>query len=209
MKKISLAVVLILFFLFSVQTFAAGIYYPIPDEVALKMKQYSWRKECPVPIDELAYLKVPYWGYDGKKHEGELIVHKLVSKEVLNIFKKLYSAKFPIKQMLLTDEYGGNDEASMNEDNSSAFNCRVVGGTQDVLSKHSYGKAIDINPIQNPYVKNHAVEPVGGNEYLLRGKYRKGMILPDDIVVRSFAAYGWKWGGDWKSLKDYQHFEKD
>jgi len=168
----------------------------------------SWKPEAPVRIEELRYIEVTYWGFDDKTHLGELVVHKDVSDEVLEIFKELYETKFPIDKIRLIDEYNADDDSSMDDNNTSSFNFRVVAGT-DKLSKHSYGLAIDINPVQNPYIKGDTVSPQKGKEYVDRSDIRKGMIIKGDTCYNAFINRGWIWGGEWKTMKDYQHFQKD
>jgi hypothetical protein len=165
----------------------------------------SWRPGCPVPLWRLRYLRVSFWGFDGKASLGELVVRKSQAWPVVRAFRKLFRARFPIRRMRLVDEYGADDDASMAANNTSGFNCRrVTGGSS--WSEHAYGRAIDINPIQNPYVRGGTVLPPAGRRYLNRKRWAKGMIHGGDVVVRAFAAIGWEWGGHWRSLKDYQHF---
>jgi hypothetical protein len=140
-----------------------------------------------------------------------MIVHKSVAKEVVAIFNSLYSLKYPIRKMRLVSDYGGSDDKSMSADNTSAFNCRLMTGGKK-WSKHSFGKAIDINPLENPYVKGRRVLPPESKKFAfnrdkLHFKY-KSVITRDSQIVRVFSRYGWRWGGNWKTLKDYQHFEK-
>ncbi len=180
------------------------VHSPVPETVASAMT--SWKPGCPVPVEDLAYLQLSHWGYDGKPHVGEMIVHGKVASEVVEIFEDLYARKFPVEKMRLVEHYGCDDEKSMADNNSSSFNCRMVKGSRTRMSKHSYGLAIDINPLDNPYVKDNQVSPPGGRTD--RTKAAKGMIVEGGPCHRAFDARGWKWGGDWKSLKDYQHFEK-
>jgi len=177
----------------------------------------TWHQGCPVALEDLRYLQLPYWGFDKYIHHGEMIVHKSVAKEVVVIFQRLYKVHYPIEQMRLVSDFNGSDDASMQANNSSAFNCRLMTGSRSKWSKHSYGKAIDLNPIQNPYVAKGAsiVLPKEGRKFI--GVFRnhsqntpqkRAIILKSDPIIQIFNAYGWKWGGSWKSLKDYQHFEK-
>ena len=177
----------------------------------------TWHQGCPVALEELRYLQIPYWGFDKQIHYGEMIVHKSVAAEVVRIFKQLYNEHYPIKQMRLMSDYNGDDDLSMQANNSSAFNCRLMTGSKSKWSKHSYGKAIDINPLQNPYVakSRKIVLPKEGRKYIGRlrnhsknSAANRAIILEDDSIVQIFAHYGWKWGGSWRNLKDYQHFEK-
>jgi hypothetical protein len=181
---------------------------PVPEAVAKRMRQHSWRKGCPVPISDLAYLRLAHYGPDGAVHEGELVVHKSLAAEVLEIFKALFDQRFPIAKMRLIDEYQGDDDKSVADDNTSAFNCRDVAGRPGALSKHSYGRAIDINPVENPMVLGGKISPPSGAKYLDRKKKIPGLLRQGDPAVREFTRRGWTWGGAWKDLKDYQHFVK-
>ena len=173
--------------------------------LAYRMR-YSWRSGCPVPKADLRYLRVTYYGFDGLAHTGELVVHRTVATPVVGVFRRAYAARFPIYRMRLVDDYRGDDDASMAANNTSAFNCRrTTGGTS--WSQHSYGRALDINPVQNPYVKGSVVEPAAGRGYLTRWPLRKGML--NWTVRDAFADAGWYWGGSWSSLKDYMHFSSN
>ncbi len=179
----------------------------IPEAYKEAMTGVSWKKGCPVPFEKLRRVKVGYVGFDGRAMQGELVVHQEVSEDVLAIFKELYAAGYPIKTVALVDSYKGDDTLSMDADNTSAFNYRPVIGSK-TLSKHSYGIAIDINPIENPYIKGKVLSPLAGKAYADRSKSLPGMITPGDPCYQAFATRGWIWGGNWKTLKDYQHFEK-
>lgn len=165
----------------------------------------SWRPGCPLPLDELRLLTVRHWGFDGAVRDGELVVHRDQSSAVLRVLRRLFRARFPIERMRLVDEYGGDDERSMAANNTSAFNCRGVPGS-DSWSEHAYGRAIDVNPLQNPEVRSGKVSPAAGADYVDRSRMAQGMIQAGDVVVRAFASIGWGWGGSWHSLRDYQHF---
>jgi hypothetical protein len=173
---------------------------------ATRARMVSWHPGCPVPIDDLRLLTLGFWGFDGKAHTGELVLHRDVAAAALGVFEKLFAARFPIRRMQLVDDYGADDERSMEANNTSAFNCRpVTGGTS--WSEHAYGRAIDINPIQNPYLTAAGtVLPPEGRAYADRSRRARGMIHPGDVVVRAFAAIGWVWAGTWENPKDYQHF---
>jgi hypothetical protein len=165
--------------------------------------------DWPLPRCKLAYLRVTYLGYDGKAHDdGELVVHQALAQEVLDIFAELFSLDYPIAKMRVVDAYGGDDDASMADNNTSAFNCRSVAGKPGTLSKHSLGRAIDVNPLVNPMIAKGQVSPPGGREFADRGKRVPGLLRAGDDSVRAFTRRGWTWGGAWRSLKDYQHFEK-
>jgi hypothetical protein len=165
----------------------------------------SWRPGCPVPVDQLRAIDLTHFGNDGAVHTGRLIVAANLAQQVVDIFRDLHAARFPIARMEPIDVYGGDDNRSIKANNTSAFNCRAVtGGTG--WSEHAYGRAIDINPFVNPYVKGSTVLPPEAAPYTDRSRNDPGMIHADDAVVRAFAARGWEWGGYWTSLKDYQHF---
>jgi hypothetical protein len=169
----------------------------------------DWHPGCPVPIRDLRLVRVTYWNFDGEIESGPLVVHERVAHDVVWVFRQLFRARFPIHRIALPPAYRPPlpKDWFNTSDLTAAFNCRPATGSVDVLSQHSYGWAIDINPLQNPYVRSdgtvlrRAVEP-----YLDRSLHRPGMIHPGDVVVRSFAKIGWEWGGNWTTLKDYMHF---
>jgi D-alanyl-D-alanine carboxypeptidase len=181
---------------------------PVPEDLAARMRKHSWRDGCPIPIGELSYLRLSYIGFDGMVHQGDLLVHRSLAAEVVAIFRDLFVQRFPIDKMRLIDEYGGDDDASMADNNTSAFNCRFVAGKPGIFSKHSGGRAIDINPRTNPMVVGDAVFPPAGAAFLDRHARARGLLSSGDRAVRAFVRRGWVWGGAWRSLKDYQHFEK-
>lgn len=164
---------------------------------------YSWRPGCPVPRWKLRYVTVSHVDFKGSARQGELVVHKSVAADVVSAFEAMYDAGFRIKRMRLVDDYRGSDAASMAANNTSAFNCRRVARTTR-WSEHAYGRAIDINPVQNPYVDGDRVAPTAGEAYVLRRPLRKGMV--NRAVRDAFTAIGWGWGGTWTKVKDYQHF---
>ena len=182
---------------------------PIPEEVRTRMWNVTISENSLVSFDDLRYLTITFWGYDGESQVGNMIVSASLAEEVLNIFEELYQVGFPIEKMRLPCEYGGIDEASMSDNNTSAFNDRPL-NAEGGLSYHQLGTAIDINPLYNPYINLSTLEvqPKDGEPYLDRENFYKGMILPDSDCVKIFKKYGWIWGGDWNSVKDYQHFEK-
>ena len=167
----------------------------------------TWRPGCPVGPDDLRLVRVSHATPDGATATGELVVAADAADDVIAAFAEIYAARFPITRMTTIDAYGGDDDESMAEDNTSAFNCRAVtGGTG--WSRHSYGLAIDINPLRNPYVNGDTVLPPAGQAYLDRTDVRAGMIVAGDVVVVAFTSRGFEWGGDFDSLKDYQHFDR-
>ncbi|MET7425200.1 M15 family metallopeptidase [Dactylosporangium sp. NPDC005555] len=179
----------------------------LPAEARQRMTGVSWRQGCPVGLDDLRLLRLSYVGFDGAEHTGELVVHRAVADPVVRIFGRLYEARFPIRGMQTIEAYGGSDDASMAADNTSAFNCRNVPNTKH-WSNHAYGRAIDINTVENPYLPGRQIMPPAGKDYLDRGDVRPGMIVAGDVVVTAFKAEGFTWGGSWRSGVDYQHFEK-
>ncbi len=165
----------------------------------------SWRSGCPIGPGDLRRVRVSYWGYDGKAHSGDLIIHRLEAADVAWAFGRLYAERFPIRQIQPVSVFGSNDDRSMEANNTSAFNCRTVtGGTG--WSEHAYGRAIDINPVQNPYVSGTGtVLPPSGRSWAERTLRVPGMIHAGGPVPRAFGAIGWGWGGTWVNSKDYQH----
>ena len=156
---------------------------------------------------ELSLLKLSYINMKGETKIGELVVDKNLSEEVVDIFEEIYNCKFPIEKMITIDYYNCNDDKSMEDNNTSAFNYRTVSGSRK-LSDHSFGRAIDINPLLNPYIRRSKVQPENGRKYTDRENHVEGMIQKNDCVVQEFKSRGWQWGGDWKYSKDYQHFYK-
>ena len=170
-----------------------------------RMTGVSWRPGCPVPLRDLRVLTVTHRGFDGRPRIGRLIVHRDVARPVLDVFRALWEARFPIRRLVPVDTYGGSDFRSIEADNTSAFNCRYVDGTAR-WSEHAYGRAIDVNPIENPYVSGGSTSHRASRPYLDRSHRRPGMAYAGGALVRAFDAIGWGWGGRWTSVKDYQHF---
>lgn len=170
------------------------------------MRCKTWHAELDCPsLDEMRLLTLSHWTFDHRVAVGEMIVAREVADDVLSVFERLLEDKFPIAKIRLLHHYGGDDEAAMADNNSSAFNCRALTGGGG-LSQHAFGTAVDINPLQNPYHKGDVILPPAGESCLDRSVERPGMIMPDGPVVRAFADVGWSWGGDYQTLKDYQHF---
>jgi hypothetical protein len=168
---------------------------------------HSWHAGCPVGPAQLRRLRLGYWGFDGTTHTGTLIVHEDGVDDLVRVFSRLYAARFPIRRMRPIDAYGGNDERSLAADNTSAFNCRyAVGPGTRRWSAHAYGLAIDVNPVENPYLEGARVHPRAGRAFLDRSRVRPGMAVRGGLLVRAFAAVGWQWGGRWSGTPDYQHF---
>ena len=185
----------------------------IDENYAKQMEGITYQKECPVSLDDLRIVNVKYLGFDDKEHFGDIVVHKDISLEVSKIFEELFSINYPINKIFPIEKYSGDDFESIENDNTSAFNCRLAEGSTK-YSKHSYGKAIDINPLENPYVyKNGTTSHKDSVKYLTRissleSAENKAVLIPSSQAVQIFKKYGWKWGGDWKNIKDYQHFQK-
>ncbi|GAB3254391.1 M15 family metallopeptidase [Nocardioides dilutus] len=180
----------------------ASLVEPVPPEV---LARSTWQPDCPVTAEELSWVRLTFWGFDDTRHTGELLVNASVADDVVSVFRQLYDARYPIEEMRITrlDELDAPPTGDGN--NTGAFACRpAVGGT--TYSQHAYGLAIDLNSFQNPYLKGDLVLPELASAYLDRQDVRAGMIAPGDVVVAAFASIGWEWGGDWRTLKDYQHF---
>jgi hypothetical protein len=200
------------------QLIADGYVYKVfgitPNIKKRMIKGNSWRYGCPVPLQDLRYLQIAYWDFNGSSKVGELIVHKDVAKSIIDIFHKLYDIKYPIREMRLVSDFKGSDWRSIEADNTSALNCRKITGNKNKWSNHAYGKAIDINPIENPYIsKTGYISHKKSLRYRKRIHQKKhiaqdrAIILKYDQITKIFKSYGWRWGGDWKYIKDFQHFE--
>jgi hypothetical protein len=183
----------------------AGKIAPISPSLRATMTGVSWRPGCPVGLGDLRLITASHWGFDGRLRRGRLIVHRDVARNVLTVLRRLHAARFPIRKMVPVDAYGASDFRSIEADNTSAFNCRYVEGTTR-WSEHAYGRAIDLNPIENPYVSGGRTSHRASVPYVDRTPCRRGMACPGNVVVRAFKAIGWGWGGDWTYVKDYQHF---
>jgi D-alanyl-D-alanine carboxypeptidase-like protein len=168
----------------------------------------SWRPGCPVGLDDLRLLRIGYRGFDGRDHVGRMIVAASSVPAMRRAFGTLFRARFPIRRMRLVDDYGASDFRSIEADNTSAFNCRPATGSTR-FSEHAFGRAVDVNPIENPYVYTSGTTThAASRPFLDRSNHRRGMAFPGGVLVRAFARAGWQWGGDWRppSATDYQHF---
>jgi D-alanyl-D-alanine carboxypeptidase-like protein len=180
---------------------------PIDAETRARMSGVSWHRGCPVGFAGLRLLTVSHWGFDGRPHRGRLVVHRDAAAAMLRTMRTLFRLRFPIRRMRLVDAYGADDHRSMAADNTSAFNCRFVAGSPGVWSEHAYGRALDLNPIENPYVTASGyVSPPAGARFVDRANHAKGLVHRNGPVVAAFARAGWEWGGNWPWPKDYQHF---
>ncbi|MBR1933843.1 MAG: M15 family metallopeptidase [Prevotella sp.] len=179
----------------------------IPDSVFARMQGRSFPQECTVKRADLRYLQVLHYDAEGTVHTGELVCNKLIANDLLYIFKKLYEARYPIERMRLIDDYDADDERSMADNNTSCFCFRAISGSKK-LSKHAQGLAIDINPLYNPCVKGQTVQPACARKYADRTQKHPYTISRGDRLWQLFTQRGFGWGGSWRSLKDYQHFEQ-
>lgn len=182
----------------------------ITDAVFERIYGKSYKTDCTIPREELRYLSIPHYGFDGEIHLGEMVVNAAIADEVLEIFQELYAIRYPIEKIRLVDDYDADDERSMADNNSSAFNYRTISGTNK-LSNHSRGLAIDINPLYNPYVHSNTgtevCEPANASAYTDRTASFDHKIDEFDPCYQIFTAHGFSWGGNWTHAKDYQHFE--
>jgi len=182
--------------------FRARVSDPAPRSV---IERSTWHEACPVAADELAWLRLTFRGFDGERHTGELLVHSSAADDLVQVFRDLWRADFPMEELRITTRAELDAAPTGDGNDTGAFTCRpVTGGT--TFSEHARGLAIDLNPFQNPYEKGEVVLPELARSYLDRGRVRPGMITADGPVVRAFARIGWGWGGGWRTLKDYQHF---
>lgn len=188
--------------------------HKLDKELKRRISGKSYKPNEYVAFDDLRYIQIRYYGFDGMAKDGELIVNRLIADDVLEIFYELYCSKYPLQEVSLVDKYDADDERSMAANNTSCFNYREIAGTNK-LSNHAYGLAIDINPLINPCIRQGSrADPEELSVYAQRdmekcsGKYKAYMIQRGDYIYRLFQKHGFSWGGDWSSVKDYQHFEK-
>ena len=180
---------------------------PIPAAIEARMRGVSYPEDAEIKLADLRYLRLSYVDFEDHEQVGELVCNKAIAEDLLAIFKDLYAARYPIRSIRLIDDYGGDDEASMAADNTSCFNYRKKTGMRE-LSKHALGLAVDINPFENPYVRPSRVRPTGASAFADRTQDFPHKIDKNDLCYRLFRARGFSWGGSWRSVQDYQHFEK-
>ena len=187
---------------------------PIPDTVFLRMKGKSYPDGCTVPRSELRYLRLSYCNAEGLTQTGEMVCNKAIAADLVDIFRQLWLAGYRIERMRLIDDYDADDQRSMEANNTSCFCYRTVSGTQ-TLSKHAQGLAVDVNTLYNPYIFTRQgktrIEPRGGRKWAYNRDKRTDIpykIDHHDLCYRLFLAHGFRWGGDWRTAKDYQHFER-
>ena len=185
---------------------------PLPAALEAEMRGTTWKPGCPVPLGDLRLLAVSYWGLDGRPHIGPLILNESVASEVVWVFRQLFDARFPIHNIKLAREFHPNQtNHDTPGDPTAAFNCRPVvtpTGPSDTFSQHSYGLAVDINPIENPFVVDGYTRNRFAQPYVDRSQQAPGMIHEGDVVVSAFDAIGWGWGGRWHEGQDYMHFSR-
>jgi len=170
----------------------------------------SWHRGCPVGVSQLRAVTMTIWGFDDRAHTGTLVVNASTVPAIVGAFRRIYAARFPIRSMVPIAAYGGDDNASMAADNTSAFNCRyAVANGPKQWSMHAYGDAVDIDTLENPYTLDGRVYPPAGKPYTNRSRVRRGMIVAGTAPVRAFSSVGWGWGGRWSSSPDYQHFSSN
>lgn len=180
---------------------------PVPAEVRTRMENRSMPDTAKISFDQLRYLTLPYYDFEGKIQCGEMVCNKAIAHDLLCIFCALFSQAYPINSIRLVDDFNASDEASMHANNTSCFNYRKVKGTNR-LSRHAFGMAVDVNPLQNPCVRAAFIEPATATEYVDRDKPFPHKIDKDDYCKKTFTSFGFRWGGNWVGMKDYQHFYK-
>ena len=163
-----------------------------------------WHRGCPIGLNALRMVRVSHRDFTGRVRTGRLVVHRDAATDAVAIMRDLYAARFPIRWMVPIERFGGSDFRSIEADNTSAFNCRYVDGTTR-WSNHAYGRAIDINPIENPYVSRGRTSHKASGPFVARTPARPGMIVEGGAATRAIDAAGWGWGGRWSGTKDYQH----
>ena len=183
----------------------------IPDGVWQRMQGKSYKENPYIGRKDLRHIRVLHWDRDGKIHIGEMVCNKKIAKDLTEIFKELYNHRYAIQRMVLPDEYDADDERQMRANNTSCFCYRNVEGSA-VLSKHAQGMAVDLNTLYNPYYKKRKdgslfVQPATATRYCNRKADFPYTIDKNDLAYRLFTKHGFKWGGSWKSCKDFQHFE--
>lgn len=185
---------------------------PLSDSLFARMQGKSYPEGCTVARSDLRHVRVLHVDAQGRVHQGELVCNKAIAQDLLDIFRQLYQARYPIEKIRLIDDYEADDEQSMRDNNTSCFCYRTVSGTKK-LSKHAQGLAIDINTRYNPWVRKGAdgrqlVSPSNGTPYADRRQTYPYKIVKGDLLYRLFIQHGFQWGGNWRTMKDYQHFEK-
>ncbi len=185
--------------------YASKVVSPAPRRV---VRRSTWKPGCPVAASDLAWVRMTFWGFDGRRHTGELLVHRTVADDVAQVFGALYRARFPQEQVGIVRSYDPDAPSTGDGNGTGAFVCRPSTGAT-YFSQHAYGLAVDLNSFQNPYAKGAVVLPELASSYLDRARVRSGMVTARGPVVRAFARIGWEWGGAWRYSKDYMHFSQN
>ena len=194
------------------QDFSAGFSIAeIPDSIWQKMQGRTFQPNDVIGRNDLRYLRLMHWDYDGKTHTGEMVCNRLIAQKLIRIFMELYRQHYPIQQIRLADEYDADDERQMRANNTSCFCYRRVSSGKK-LSFHARGLAVDINPLYNPYIRTgkdgkQIVEPATAVPYCNRARDFQYKIVKGDLCHKLFLQNGFTWGGSWRTMKDYQHFE--
>jgi len=162
---------------------------------------------CPLSSQQLTHIQVPYWGFDDKSHTGTLVVNKNIADETTQIFEAIYKIKFPIEKIKPLEDYGNNEEKAMEDNDTFSYHCKKMTSNPNRFSTHAYGLAIDINPLLNPYISQKKLLPTNSEKYRNRDQIIPGMISANSGITKIFLQHDWKWGGNWRVLKDYHHFE--
>ena len=179
---------------------------PVPEDVVARS---SWREECPVPVEDLTYLTLSFWGFDGLAHTGEMIVNSAFAEQVVEVFRRLHEIHFPIEEMRVQDQAEMDAHPTGDGNVTGSFECRPAVGRSGGWSMHAYGLAVDINPFHNPYARGEVVAPELASAYIDRDNERPGMIFEGDTAVSSFDEMNWGWGGRWETAKDWMHFSSN
>ena len=185
--------------------YASRVVAPAPRHV---IRRSTWVAGCPVAPADLAWVRLVFWGFDGERHTGELLVHRTAAEDVVQVFRALYRARFPQEQVGIVRDFDPDAPSTGDGNGTGAFVCRASTGAS-YFSQHAYGLALDVNSFQNPYAKGSVVLPELASAYLDRSRVRAGMVTADGPVVRAFARIGWQWGGAWRWSKDYMHFSRN
>ena len=180
---------------------------PVPEAVKKRMQGKSLPETAKIGFEELRYLTLYHYDFDGHVQQGEMVCNKAIARDLLCIFRTLFAEAYPINSIRLVDDFDASDEASMQANNSSCFNYRTIAGSWR-LSQHAFGMAVDVNPLQNPCVKGSRIRPSTATDYVDRSKQFPHKIDNNDLCKKTFESYGFHWGGRWRSVKDYQHFER-
>lgn len=185
--------------------YASRVVSPAPRHV---IRRSSWKPGCPVAATDLAWVRLAFWGFDGERHTGELLVHRTVADDIVQVFGVLYRTRFPQEQVGIVRAYDPDAPSTGDGNGTGSFVCRPSTGAT-YFSQHAYGLAVDLNSFQNPYAKGPVVLPELASAYLDRRRVRAGMVTADGPVVRAFTRVGWEWGGAWRHSRDYMHFSQN